>query len=74
MADTAFERSYVRRPVPGFGDAGKRSQIATSAPPAGAKMVKRPDPAKLAALLRMFARGGTKPFLNKDSRQGSNNP
>jgi hypothetical protein len=76
MADIAPQIDYVRRPVP-RGEPGKRSQLApaaTSAPPAGAKMVKRPDPAKLAALLRMFAKGGTSAFLNKNSRIGSNNP
>jgi hypothetical protein len=72
MADTAFERTYVKKPVP-RGEPGKISQLAPMPTP-GAKMVKRPDPAKLAAALRMFAKGGTAAFLNKNSRIGSNNP
>lgn len=77
MADSAFETDYVKKPAyprPMAGPAKGAKPASVVMPPKGAKMVKRPDPAALAAMLRMFAKGATGAYLNRDSRKTGNNP
>lgn len=80
MADTAFEKSYVKRPAyprlqaPAPKPSKATPPAAVAAKPRLAGSAKRPDPMALAQMLRLFSRAGTGGFLNRNSRATGNNP